>query len=627
MIRRRYSDAMPTRVSVVIVAWRSRDIIVGCLRSIQAHPPSGPWQVVVVDNSSGDGTVEELRTEFPWVHVVANPSNRGLSAANNQGLLASTGDVVVISNPDVRFTAGALDEMAALFERHPRAAFAVPRMRQADGHLQVGAGDLPTLREALLGRQIAARREHGGFWWQHWEQDEERPIGHGNDACYAVRRSALVELGPQDERFPLDWEAIDWSARAWENGWEVWFCPTAEVVHLGGTSIAQARMRWVLLSHLGMYRYFAARVGAARRALVAVAVAARAVAKLLTVLAGVSFYAHAHRAARGPSGRAALQSAAEPPAAPSMPDPDPGRPDVSFVVVTWRSRDDVLACLESVHGSPPSGRWEVVVVDNGSDDGTAAAVAAAYPGVQVVANADNRGLARANNQGLLCSRGRVVVISNPDVGFGAGAVDAMVDLLHRRPRAAAVVPQVRLPDGGVQSVAGDLPTLPEAMFGRIVQRVLAQPGRMHGYCWDGWAHDEETRVGRAGDVCYAVRRDALVEVGMQDERFPLDWEGIDWSARAADLGWEVWFTPDACVTHLLGGSTRQAAPLWRVWTVHRGMYRYYRKRLSPLLSPLLATVFAGRAVLKSLVVATRLPLHEWSRRAQRVSDRTASSGG
>jgi N-acetylglucosaminyl-diphospho-decaprenol L-rhamnosyltransferase len=242
-----------------------------------------------------------------------------------------------------------------------------------------------------------------------------------------------------------------------------------------------------------------------------------------------------------------------------------------------------------------------------------------------VANATNRGLAAANNQGILLSRGSTVVISNPDVVFAPTAIDELVEELGRRPRAAFVVPQVQLPDGGLQSVAGDLPTLSEALLGRVVAHLRSRGDVRRGFCWDGWRHDEEARVGRAGDVCYAARREAIAQIGLQDERFPLDWEGIDWSARGADVGWEVWFTPRARVTHLLGGSTRKAPGVRRVVTAHRGMYRYFRNRMPVSARPVLAAAFALRAVVKTAVVLLRVPVHEWSYRAQRVHDGTVAS--
>jgi N-acetylglucosaminyl-diphospho-decaprenol L-rhamnosyltransferase len=284
-------------LSVVIVTWNSAPVVGGCLDALAANPPSGPWEAIVVDNGSSDATAEVVKRHPLGARLIANRENRGLAAANNQGITAAAGAFVLLANPDTEVTPGAVDAMRGLLERRPRAAFVIPRLRYPDGRPQVSAGDLPTLSEALLGRQAQGRRagEARGFWWEGWPHDEERRIGRGHEACYLARRSAIDEIGPQDEGFVLDWEGIDWAARAQAAGWEVWFTPSAEVVHLGGASIRQAPVRWIAGSHRGMYRYFAKRGGRARRPLLAVVIALRALVKVAGVLVGPATYDRSHR--------------------------------------------------------------------------------------------------------------------------------------------------------------------------------------------------------------------------------------------------------------------------------------------------------------------------------------------
>ena len=283
-------------VSVVIVTWNSRRVALDCLDALRMHPPSIPWEAVVVDNGSTDGTVDAIRGAAPWARVIANPDNRGLAAANNQGIAASAAPLVLIANPDTTVQPGAVDALVTLLARRPRAAFAIPRLRHPDGRLHVSAGDLPTLRDALLGRQVQRlRRQRGrGFWWDGWAHDEERRIGRGHEACYLVRRDAITEVGPQDEAYFLDWEGMDWTARARDAGWEVWFTPDAEVVHHGGVSIRQAPWRWIVRSHRGMYRYFATRRSRPVRPLLAAAFAARALIKGAAMALGPGRYERGH---------------------------------------------------------------------------------------------------------------------------------------------------------------------------------------------------------------------------------------------------------------------------------------------------------------------------------------------
>jgi GT2 family glycosyltransferase len=284
-------------VSAVVVNWNGGATVRDCLRSLADHPPSVPWEAILVDNASSDGSVDRVRAELPWVRVIANDRNLGLAAGNNQGLRASRSPFALISNPDVLYQPGAVDALHDLLMRRERAAFAVARLRDRDGTLQISAGDLPTLREALVGRWLGRRGRHAeksGFWWNGWEHDHEEQIGHGGEACYLVRRSAIEQIGLQDERFRLDWEGVDWSARAYEAGWEIWFCPEAEVVHLGGVTLRQVPYRWIASSHRGMYRYFRRRVPAAAKPFVAAAIVARAGVKMAMAAVDSRLYDRAH---------------------------------------------------------------------------------------------------------------------------------------------------------------------------------------------------------------------------------------------------------------------------------------------------------------------------------------------
>jgi GT2 family glycosyltransferase len=300
------TPAPPSRrpeITVVVVNWNTRAALLACLESLERDPPAVEFETIVVDNGSADGSAEAVRQRFGWAKVIANRANLGLAAANDQGCLASRGEAVLLANADVQFRPGAVDALVDLLQRRPSAAVAVPKLVGPDGSLQTAAGDLPTLSEALLGRCFVRPRRSGGrigqragFWWDEWPHDEEMRIGHGAEACSLVRRRALAEVGLQDRRFRLDWEGIDWAARAADAGWEVWFCPGAEVVHQGGASIRQARARWVLASHAGLWRYFAKR-NPWLAPLVAPAVAARAALKLAALSAGVPLYERAHHAA------------------------------------------------------------------------------------------------------------------------------------------------------------------------------------------------------------------------------------------------------------------------------------------------------------------------------------------
>ncbi len=295
------------RLSVVTVTWNSGAVIGACLRTVLDTTRGRDVELIVVDNHSSDDTLAQARAAAPGATIIANPTNRGLAAANNQGLFAAAAPDILICNPDVEFRPGAIAEMQAVLSRHPRAGWVVPRLVHPDGSLQTSAGDPPTLRHALLGRQAARRRGAGspsGFWWDGWPHDEERPIGRGHEAAYVVRRRAVEEVGPQDERYVLDWEGMDWSDRFSRAGWETWLAPAAEVLHHGGASIRQVPYRAVISHHLGMYRYFATRRPGWTRPVIGAALALRAGVKLAATAAGRPLYRRAEGAdgSGGPAG-------------------------------------------------------------------------------------------------------------------------------------------------------------------------------------------------------------------------------------------------------------------------------------------------------------------------------------
>ena len=280
-------------VSIVVVNWNSGDHLAACLRSLIENRPNRRWSAVVVDNASADGSVQQAMEVMPKAVFIRNSQNRGLAAANNQGMVAVAAPVVVLANPDVTFETGAVDALCDVLDRHPEAALAVPQLLQSDGSRQLSAMHLPTAAQALV---PALRRRALAKALPH---DREMRIGHGADACFAVRRAAIAAVGGLDERFPLDWEAIDWSRRFARSGWETWFTPAARVVHTGGVSVRQVPYRWIAKSHVGMYRYLVGEQPWLAPVVAPVAVA-RAAVKAAATAVGSARYEAAHKRARLP---------------------------------------------------------------------------------------------------------------------------------------------------------------------------------------------------------------------------------------------------------------------------------------------------------------------------------------
>jgi hypothetical protein len=230
---------MADDVAVVVVTWNSAGHVERCLASVQGH------ETVVVDNGSTDGTPALVRERFPAVTVIEQ-ENRGMGGGNNTGMRAAGGRYWLLLNSDAWFKEDHVrgDGIAALLafaDAHPRAAVVGPRLLDPDGSLQRSVRGEPTLwrlaTEYLFLRKLGPRtRVFNAFYGGGFAHDEAREVESLYGAALLVRREAADEVGLFDESFFMFSEETDWLHRFRAAGWQVWFTPDAEVVHLGGAS-------------------------------------------------------------------------------------------------------------------------------------------------------------------------------------------------------------------------------------------------------------------------------------------------------------------------------------------------------------------------------------------------------
>jgi len=248
-----------TSLSIVIVSFNARTHLENCLRSLSEAPPSMPHDITVVDNASTDGSVAAVRGGWPAVRVIAQPANAGFAAANNAGIRATGGELVLLLNNDTLAPPGAIDALTARLLECPEAAVAGPRLVDAHGRTELSFGPMISpvneLRQKLVVRlhergvgpvtrrvERAARREHFVDWV--------------SGACLLVRRAAAERAGLLDERFFLYTEDVDFCATIRGQGGRILFTPAAEIVHLRGRSRATAPAAvndWYRRSHLAFY--------------------------------------------------------------------------------------------------------------------------------------------------------------------------------------------------------------------------------------------------------------------------------------------------------------------------------------------------------------------------------------
>jgi len=240
------------RVSAVIVSFNTRELLLGCLDALHAHVRA-PFETIVVDNASADGSAEAVRARFPAVRLIPSASNLGFSRANNLALREARGEHVLVLNSDCEVRPGAVEAMSAVLEERPDVAVVGPRTVGADGRPQMSFGPRLTpvaewwqrrLVRGLKEGRTDALREVASRTAREQEPDWV------SASCLLARRRVLEAVGGFDESFFLYEEDVDLCLRVRAAGWRVVYTPAAEVVHHLGRSMEQAPG----LAHLEYHR-------------------------------------------------------------------------------------------------------------------------------------------------------------------------------------------------------------------------------------------------------------------------------------------------------------------------------------------------------------------------------------
>jgi GT2 family glycosyltransferase len=245
-------------------------------------------------------------------------------------------------------------------------------------------------------------------------------------------------------------------------------------------------------------------------------------------------------------------------------------------VLSWNTRELTLACLRALFAETPRHPREVIVVDNGSQDGSADAVAAAFPQVRLLRNAENRLYSAGNNQGVAAAGGEFVCTLNSDTEVRPGALDLLVDFLHAHPQHAAVAPKLVDPDGTVQRACQRFPTLLSALcFDSWWGTFWPGSWVQDRYLMRDFDHLSSRDVPQPPGACFLMRRAEWLAFGGLDESMALFYNDVDLCRRLWAAGRMIHYLAGAEVLHHRGASTRNFARMLVVW--HKNRLAYYRK--------------------------------------------------
>lgn len=232
-------------LSVIVVSFRSQEEIGGCLESIPAQLSHGAVEVLVVDNASGDGTVELVRSRFPCVTVLEPGENLGFGRANNLGYRSAQGKFVLFLNPDTVCNRVALEHCLGRLRDEPELGLITPKLIQQDGSMDLACRrSIPTLwdgfcRASGLSAAFPRRRILAGYNLTHLPEEATYDVGAINGAFMMARREVLEEVGVFDERFFMYGDDLDLCIRVGKAGYRVVYDGRVQITHLKGMSVSK----------------------------------------------------------------------------------------------------------------------------------------------------------------------------------------------------------------------------------------------------------------------------------------------------------------------------------------------------------------------------------------------------
>jgi GT2 family glycosyltransferase len=257
---------------------------------------------------------------------------------------------------------------------------------------------------------------------------------------------------------------------------------------------------------------------------------------------------------------------------------------ISVIIVSWNAKAFLLKCIQSVLAQRFPGPVEIIVVDNASSDGSPEAVRESFPMVKLICNKDNQGFAKANNIGIRASTGDYLFLINSDVEVSPGCFATMIHEMEQHRNIGILGPKIVGSDGRVQRSCMGYPSLwNEFSRALALDSIFPKSKLFGGQLLTFWRHDERRCVGVINGCFWMLRRSAVEEVGLLDERFFIYGEDVDWCKRFNDSDWKVVFFPEAEALHY-GGASSSNAPVRFYLEMQRAQHQYWIKHHSRLAS-------------------------------------------
>ncbi|MBS1718490.1 MAG: glycosyltransferase family 2 protein [Armatimonadetes bacterium] len=270
--------------------------------------------------------------------------------------------------------------------------------------------------------------------------------------------------------------------------------------------------------------------------------------------------------------------------------------DLSIAICSWNTREDLQICLESLALERASCSFEVLVVDNNSEDGSPDMVAELFPWVRLFRMEHNLGFTGGNNYAMDQHEGQHFMLLNSDTIVHPGALSTLLAYLTSNPSVGIVGPKLLNPDGTLQFSCRKFPNPVAALFRNTpIGKLFPNNKFTRDYLMADWDHNLEREVDWVSGAALLIRKGCLDRVGKMDPEYFMFCEDVDWCWQAHQHGFKVMYYPKAVITHAIGRSTDKA-PNRMIGRFHRSMFRFYQKNMVPRMNPLLrpfALLFAA----------------------------------
>ena len=251
-------------LSIIIVNWNVAELLAGAIRSILENPPSGDFEIIVVDNASKDNSLEMLAKDFPMVKVIANPNNEGFGKANNQGIAIAEGEYIFLLNPDTVVIKNALDQLIEVLKNNPEVGMVGPSLVNGD-NFQPQLGGARLTRTFLSGVVLDLLYVNRIPWVgpelvkklrYPYDLAKEGFVQVISGSAMMSRAETLKRVGGFDERFFLCGEDIELCDRFWQLGHKVFYCPAAVIVHYNQSCSPKDPVNIFVNKFLGVAKYY-----------------------------------------------------------------------------------------------------------------------------------------------------------------------------------------------------------------------------------------------------------------------------------------------------------------------------------------------------------------------------------